>query len=440
MPSASPVNPDKRDPNREAARRPPGWYLAYHRHVRPRLWLCPVTLYAVYLCGAVRLSWKASDDWCSEPRFQALVTLTLCSVWALLQVARLAGRLYRKRGARIEHALDQAAEQGWAAVFWCVLYALLIGCFVVDSLPDMHRIWSALGVGAIVAICYIFSCERRKIAWHVVLSGIVLQFVLGTVMIRSSVGHGVVTCLGTKLKAVINYSRVGAQFTFGHAATGVIGEATPRQPHVFAFHIMTMTVFFSFLMSLVAFYGCLRKLILSIATSLRWSTGVSPCDALCVATNIVAAQNDLPWILRGYVGDMTLSQLHTAMASGFGSLSAATFAALISYEVDVASLISACVMSAPAVLVTSKMLLPEIEHPDGAFEFLLRLKSKYYHKKSKLKKPWVKEKWKERKRLAAVAEATASGAISEHRDGSAGEDGTVLASRAARSAVDAKLT
>ncbi|XP_075534585.1 sodium/nucleoside cotransporter 1-like [Dermacentor variabilis] len=363
MPHTSPLNPDEGAAVREAAAagRPPRWYLAYRGRVRPRLWLCPVALYTAYLCCAVRLSWHASDDWCSEPRFQALVALTVCSAWALLQVARLVGSLYRKRGARIDHALDQAAEQGCAVVFWCVLYALLVGCIMVDSLPDIHRIWSALGVGAIVGICYIFSCERRK-------------FALGAVMIRSSVGHSAVTCLGTKLKAVINFSRVGAQFAFGHAATGVIGESTPRQPHVFAFHVMTMTVFFSFLMSLVAFYGCLRKAILSVATSLRWSTGVSPCDALCVATNIVAAQNDLPWILRGYVGDMTLSQLHTAMASGFGSLSAATFAALVSYEVDVASLISACVMSAPAVLVTSKMLLPEIEHPDRSFEFLLRMK------------------------------------------------------------------
>ncbi|XP_072145426.1 sodium/nucleoside cotransporter 2-like [Dermacentor andersoni] len=364
VPHTSPLHPEECDADRKAAAAgpPPRWSLAFRGRVRPRLWLCPVTLYTAYLCCAVHLSWHASDDWCSEPRFQALVALTLCSAWALLQVARLAGRVYRKRGARIDHALDRAAEQGCAAVSWCVLYALLAGCIMVDSLPDMHRIWSAMGVGAIVGICYIFSCERRK-------------FALGAIMIRSSVGRGVVTCLGTKLKAVINYSRVGAQFAFGHAATGVIGESMPRQPHVFAFHIMTMTVFFSFLMSLVAYYGCLRKAILSVAASLRWSTGVSPCDALCVATNIVAAQNDLPWILRGYVGDMTLSQLHTAMASGFGSLSAATFAALISYEVDVASLISACVMSAPAVLVTSKMLLPEIEHPDSSFEFLLRMKT-----------------------------------------------------------------
>ncbi|XP_070384487.1 uncharacterized protein [Dermacentor albipictus] len=65
--------------------------------------------------------------------------------------------------------------------------------------------------------------------------------------------------------------------------------------------------------------------------------------------------------------------------------------------------------------------------------------SKGYRKKGKLKKPWVKEKWKERKRLAAAA--AVSDAMSEHNDGTAGaprgEDSTVLSSCAPHSAMDA---
>ncbi|XP_050042072.1 uncharacterized protein [Dermacentor andersoni] len=65
-------------------------------------------------------------------------------------------------------------------------------------------------------------------------------------------------------------------------------------------------------------------------------------------------------------------------------------------------------------------------------------RSKGYRKKCKLKKPWVKEKWKERKRLAAAA--AVSGAMLEHNDGTAGaprEDSTVLSSCAPHSAMDA---
>lgn len=64
-------------------------------------------------------------------------------------------------------------------------------------------------------------------------------------------------------------------------------------------------------------------------------------------------------------------------------------------------------------------------------------RKKYYRAKSKLKKPWVKEKWKERKRLAAAAAAAVSGATSEQRDGTAEEADTALASTAPNSAVDA---
>ncbi|KAK8771897.1 hypothetical protein V5799_024857, partial [Amblyomma americanum] len=60
---------------------------------------------------------------------------------------------------------------------------------------------------------------------------------MGAVVIRSSVGRGVMMCLGDKLKTMINYSRVGAEFTFGYTATGFISEELPRQPHVFAFYV-----------------------------------------------------------------------------------------------------------------------------------------------------------------------------------------------------------
>ncbi|XP_049524067.1 snRNA-activating protein complex subunit 4 isoform X2 [Dermacentor silvarum] len=76
-------------------------------------------------------------------------------------------------------------------------------------------------------------------------------------------------------------------------------------------------------------------------------------------------------------------------------------------------------------------------------------RKKYYRAKSKLKKPWVKEKWKERKRLAAAAAAAVSAATSEQRapdteeataeeaKGTAEEADTALASSAPNSAVDA---
>ncbi|XP_037560508.2 snRNA-activating protein complex subunit 4 isoform X2 [Dermacentor silvarum] len=73
-----------------------------------------------------------------------------------------------------------------------------------------------------------------------------------------------------------------------------------------------------------------------------------------------------------------------------------------------------------------------------------KTRKKYYRTKSKLKKPWVKEKWKERKRLAAAAavsgavpEPTGATAGEDGTGGTAGEDGTVLASHAPRPAVDA---
>ncbi len=68
--------------------------------------------------------------------------------------------------------------------------------------------------------------------------------------------------------------------------------------------------------------------------------------------------------LQPYLSKLTKSEIHTVMTSGFATIAGTVMAAYISFGVSPSHLLSASVMSAPAALAASKLLLPEENKDD----------------------------------------------------------------------------
>ena len=56
--------------------------------------------------------------------------------------------------------------------------------------------------------------------------------------------------------------------------------------------------------------------------------------------------------------DMTKSEIHAVMTSGFATIAGSVLAAYISFKVSASHLLSASVMSAPAALACAKLMYP----------------------------------------------------------------------------------
>ena len=56
--------------------------------------------------------------------------------------------------------------------------------------------------------------------------------------------------------------------------------------------------------------------------------------------------------------DMTKSEIHAVMTSGFATIAGSVLAAYISFKVSASHLLSASVMSAPAALACAKLVYP----------------------------------------------------------------------------------
>lgn len=54
-----------------------------------------------------------------------------------------------------------------------------------------------------------------QIKWHPVLSGLAIQFLLGLITIRWSVGRNIIQCIGDRVAIFLGYSNEGARFVYG---------------------------------------------------------------------------------------------------------------------------------------------------------------------------------------------------------------------------------
>ena len=67
----------------------------------------------------------------------------------------------------------------------------------------------------------------------------------------------------------------------------------------------------------------------------------------------------VPYLI--FLFQLTLSEIHAVMTSGFATIAGTVMAAYITFGVSPAHLLSASVMSAPAALAFAKLLYPETE-------------------------------------------------------------------------------
>ena len=78
---------------------------------------------------------------------------------------------------------------------------------------------------------------------------------------------------------------------------------------------------------------------------------------------LLLLQTEAPLLIRPFLPDLTLSELHAVMTSGFATIAGSVLGAFISFGVPSTHLLSASVMNAPAALAVSKLMYPETETP-----------------------------------------------------------------------------
>ncbi|MCS7035260.1 MAG: nucleoside transporter C-terminal domain-containing protein [Saprospiraceae bacterium] len=222
-----------------------------------------------------------------------------------------------------------------------------------------------LGMGALLAIAYLLSQNRRAINWQLVGAGITLQLVFAILILKVPGVSWVFDEFAKIFTYVIQWSEKGAEFIFGDLATGKNGYG-----YIFAFRVLPTVMFYSALSAILFYFGILQKIVYGIAWVLTRSMGLSGPESLAAAANVFIGQTEAPLIIRPYLAEMSRSEIMCLMTGGMATIAGGVFAAYVGFlgGEDPAQqllfarhLLAASIMSAPAAVVCAKMLQPETE-------------------------------------------------------------------------------
>lgn len=96
--------------------------------------------------------------------------------------------------------------------------------------------------------------------------------------------------------------------------------------------------------------------------------GTTLCESLSAVANPFIGMSESPLLITPYIDQLTLSELHAILGSGFSTIAGSVLAAYIAFGAEPAHLITASVMSAPTALSYSKLFYPETEKSLTKFE------------------------------------------------------------------------
>ena len=232
---------------------------------------------------------------------------------------------------------------------------------------------SLLGLVVFVGVAWALSSHRKLFPWRTVLWGLALQFTFAALILKTRLGHDIFDFTGRAINKLIMFSNEGCQFVFGPLAVdAAMLRVFPERPLVFGVLVTGTIIIVSALSSLFYHWGILQKVVHGVAWVMRKVMRTSGSETLAAAANIFMGQTEAPLVIKPYVARMTRSELMCLMTGGMATVAGGVAAVYIKMGMDAGHpeiaghLLTASVLSAPAALLVSKVMLPETEPSETA--------------------------------------------------------------------------
>lgn len=244
-----------------------------------------------------------------------------------------------------------------------------------------------LGLLILLGIAFLFSNNKRKVNWRLVITGVTIQVIFAIFIIHSENLRGwfiplgwpkdIINWLGAAVVSLLGFTMQGAEFVFGKLA---INNGTDSLGFFFAFQVLPTIIFVSCLTSVLYYLGILQLVVKGMAWVMAKLLGTSGAESLSNTANIFVGQTEAPLLIRPYIKTMTNSEILTIMVGGMATIAGGVMASYIQMlgqsfadakgiglsEAQIkfaVQLLAASVMAAPASIVISKIIFPEVGEP-----------------------------------------------------------------------------
>jgi CNT family concentrative nucleoside transporter len=235
---------------------------------------------------------------------------------------------------------------------------------------DGYNLVSFAGIFVLIGIAWILSADRRNMNWRVIGWGIALQMVVAAFIFVVPAGARVFLVVNDVVVKILESAGKGAYFVFGRLALGP-GQTSESGEEsigfILAFQAFPTIIFFSALLAILYYVGIMSRVIKAFAWLFTRLMRISGAESLATASNIfVGVEANLT--IKPYLARLTPSELCTVLTAGMATVASNVLALYVltlqkQFPTIAGHLISASLLSAPAALIMSKILLPERGEP-----------------------------------------------------------------------------
>ena len=231
-----------------------------------------------------------------------------------------------------------------------------------------HIAQGLLGLSAFVAIAYALSDDRSRAPWRALAISIAAQFVLALATLRVPQIQAALSWLSGGVDALKVASDTGARFMFGYLAGGPTPYdlADPGSNFVVAFQVLPLVLVVSALSALLFHLGVLPRVISLFAAALRRTFKLSGPLGFAAASSVFLGIIESPLLVKPYIAKMPRADLFALMTCGMSTIAGTVlvlYAQVVGSVIDgaVGHLLVASVVSVPAALALSRIMIPPAE-------------------------------------------------------------------------------
>lgn len=198
------------------------------------------------------------------------------------------------------------------------------------------------------------------------MAGLGLQVLLAVVLLKFPGSQEVFLWLNRCVGAIEASTRAGTGFVFGYLGGAALpfAEKIPGASYILAFRGLPLVLVIGALSSLLFYWRVIPWIVRGFSWVLRRVMGIGGVEGLGAAANVFIGMVESPLIVSPYLMGISRSEIFTIMTCGMATIAGTVMVLYASILHDVVPgimghLLVASIVSAPAAITVSKLMIPE---------------------------------------------------------------------------------
>ena len=180
----------------------------------------------------------------------------------------------------------------------------------------------ALGLTALLGLCWLLSERRSAIAWRTVVAGLGTGMALIALVLLVPPLQRILDALNIVVDLLAAATTAGTSFVFGFLGGAPLpyAETHPGSSFVLAFRALPLVLLVSALSALLFHWRILPLVVRGFAWLLERTVGVGGAVGVSAAANVFVGMVEAPLVVRPYLARLSRSELFIVMNCGMATI------------------------------------------------------------------------------------------------------------------------